>query len=324
VSDSAKRSAELERSARWREQLGAVFSELAPAPVGAGDPQGQLKGITLGRVTAHELSGTPQLVRRTPAAVRREPSDRVKICLQVSGRAIVHQERGEAVVEPGQMVIYDTGRPYELRLEGAWTCAVMAFPRDALGLPGRVVTGALLRAFPTGVGPGAVLSGFVAEAVLQAQTIRRGAAERLGEAGLHLVAGTLSECSWRPSDAAADAIRMRVLAYIRAHLVDPQLSHATVAAAHHLAPRSLDRLFEHEPLTVTGYIRSCRLEAVRRDLSDPLLADERIAAIAARWCFVDPANFTRAFRAHFGTTPSAVRRGATTSGDASNGVPIEV
>ena len=78
-----------------------------------------------------------------------------------------------------------------------------------------------------------------------------------------------------------------------------------------MAPRTLDRLFEHEPLTVTGYIRSCRLEAVRRDLSNPLLAYRSIATIAARWCFVDQAHFTRAFRAHFGTTPSAVRRGAT-------------
>jgi AraC-like DNA-binding protein len=305
------RSAGLERAVRSREQLGAVFSQLAPEPVTTGEPEGQLTGIRLGRLTAHEVSGTPQLVRRTPRAVRREPSDQFKICLQVSGRAIVHQDRDEVVIEPGQMVIYDTGRPYDLRLEGLWTCAVVAFPRDALGLPTRVVSAALLRAFPVGLGPGAVLSAFVAEAVRQAETIGRGAAERLGEAGLHLVAGTLSESGSRQGDAAADAARMRVLAYIRAHLDDPQLSHATVAAAHHMAPRTLGRLFEHEPLTVTGYIRSCRLEAVRRDLSDPLLADRSIAAIAARWCYVGQAHFTRAFRAQFGMTPSAVRRATT-------------
>jgi AraC-like DNA-binding protein len=268
---------------------------------------GQLTGITLGRLTAHQVNGNPQLIRRTPAAVRREPSDRIKICIQLSGRAVVHQDRGEAIIKPGQMVIYDTGRPYELRLEGLWTCAVIAFPRDALGLPTRVVNDALLHSFSVGVGPGAVLSGFVGEAVRQSETIGPGAAERLGEAGLQLVAGTLSEFVPRKGGA-ADAARIRILAYIRAHLDDPLLSHAIVAAAHHMAPRTLSRLFQHEPLSVTGYIRSCRLEAVRRDLSLDVLANQSIAAIAARWCFVDQAHFTRAFRAQFGMTASAIRR----------------
>jgi AraC-like DNA-binding protein len=74
-----------------------------------------------------------------------------------------------------------------------------------------------------------------------------------------------------------------------------------------MAARTLHRLFEEEPCTVTGYIRSCRLEGVRRDLADPLLAHRSVAAVAARWCFTSPAHFTRAFRARYGVNPSAVR-----------------
>jgi AraC-like DNA-binding protein len=43
-------------------------------------------------------------------------------------------------------------------------------------------------------------------------------------------------------------------------------------------------------------------------LSHTLLANQSVAAIAARWCFVDQAHFTRAFRAQFGMTASSVRR----------------
>jgi AraC-like DNA-binding protein len=75
-----------------------------------------------------------------------------------------------------------------------------------------------------------------------------------------------------------------------------------------MSARTLHRMFEHEASTVTDYIRSRRLGAVLRDLTDPVLANRSIAAIAARWCFTDQAHFTRAFRARYGISPSAARR----------------
>jgi transcriptional regulator GlxA family with amidase domain len=60
-------------------------------------------------------------------------------------------------------------------------------------------------------------------------------------------------------------------------------------------------------MAVSGLIRHERLEAVRRDLEDPLLANRSVAAIAARWCFFDAAHFSRVFRQHYGYPPSAVR-----------------
>lgn len=305
------READPGRAEEWREALGSTFNRLAPEPLGDGSPRGRMAGAGLGSLVAFEVSGSPQIVRRTTGAVRKAPTDLLKICLQVSGRATVHQAGAEVVVEPGQMALYDTARPYDLRLEGSWACAVLAFPYSALALPRHAVDGALMRALSLTDGPGAILAGFVTSAVLQRDAIPGGAAERLGEAGLHLVAGALSSSS-RPvgeaGAAAADAARLRVLAYIRAHLDDPDLSHSQIAAAHHIAPRTLSRLFENEPVSVAAYIRSNRLHAVHRDLGDPLLARRSIAAIAARWCFPEQAHFTRAYRAEFGLTPSQSRR----------------
>lgn len=102
-------------------------------------------------------------------------------------------------------------------------------------------------------------------------------------------------------------MRLQILGYVRARLSDPELSHGQVAAAHHMRGRTLHRLFEREPYTVTDYIRTQRLAAVHRDLADPLLANRTIAAVAARWGFRNEAHFTRAYRAHFGTTPSRGR-----------------
>jgi AraC-like DNA-binding protein len=236
------------------------------------------------------------------------PADLLKICVPLTGHATVCQDDREIPVGPGEMAIYDTGRPYRLRLDDQWTCAVIAFPRAALHLPAQVVLASMAHAWPLSGGPGAVLAGFVATAVGRGDAIAAASADRLGEAGLHLVAGTLTEAASPAGEGAADAQRLQVLAYVRAHLADPGLTHARVAAAHHMAARTLHRLFEHEPHTVTDHIRAGRLEAARRDLADPLLARRSIAAIAARWCFPGQAHFTRAFHARFGITPSQARR----------------
>jgi AraC-binding-like domain len=52
----------------------------------------------------------------------------VKVCVPLHGRATVHQDDREIVLLPGQLGLYDIGRPYELRLEGSWSCAVLAPP----------------------------------------------------------------------------------------------------------------------------------------------------------------------------------------------------
>ncbi len=295
------------RAEAWREELGGAFGQLTPVAIGERSLDGRLAGQHLGSVAAYQVSGTPQIVRRTPTAIRAVPIDLYKLCVQQAGRATIRQGDCEVVLEPGQMAIYDTGKPYELRLEQTWTCAVMAFPRDALGLPEPIVAAAMHHAYALNEGPGTVLAGFVASAAAPGGTLHQAAADRLGEAGLHLVAATLSESALMAHEDTADALRLQILGYIRTHLADPGLSHNQVAAAHRLGPRTLHRLFEREPRTVTDQIRSLRLEAVHRDLADPLLANRSIAALAARWCFTDQAHFTRAFRARFGLTPSRSR-----------------
>ncbi|NTW39478.1 MAG: helix-turn-helix domain-containing protein, partial [Cellulomonadaceae bacterium] len=40
---------------------------------------------------------------------------------------------------------------------------------------------------------------------------------------------------------------------------------------------------------------------------DPLLLDESVTQIAARWTFTDAAHFSRMFKATYGVTPSSYR-----------------
>jgi AraC-like DNA-binding protein len=99
-----------------------------------------------------------------------------------------------------------------------------------------------------------------------------------------------------------------VHAFIEQRLADPALSPATIAGAHHVSVRYLYKLFEGRHRGVAGWIRERRLERSRRDLLDPALAARPVSAIAARWGLVDPAHFSRLFRAAYGVPPLEYRR----------------
>ncbi|MEU8542146.1 AraC family transcriptional regulator [Streptomyces sp. NPDC048717] len=105
----------------------------------------------------------------------------------------------------------------------------------------------------------------------------------------------------------------RVQAYVQEHLAAPDLTPDTIAAAHHISTRYLHRIFQQQGLTVAAWVRRQRLDRCRLDLADPSLGDLPVRRVAARWGFDEPASFTRAFRAAYGTTPGAfrVRAGST-------------
>lgn len=101
---------------------------------------------------------------------------------------------------------------------------------------------------------------------------------------------------------------LEIQTFIQQHLDEPQLSPNDIAGAHHISVRYLHRLFADQDLTVAAWIRHQRLDRCRRDLTDPLLHRRPVHAIAAKWGFIRPADFTRVFRAAYGMPPSEYRR----------------
>lgn len=294
--------------ALWRDRLGTTFADLVPAPLDrAIQPEGTLCGLDLGGAAVFTVSGRPQAVRRTTTAMRHSPADMLKVCVQLRGRATVQQDDVELVLDPGQFAVYDMSRPYALRLEGTWTCAVMAVRRELIEVPAARLDKAMGRAYPSSQGLGLLLSQFITSTVSQRDCLEAAAIGKLGDAGACLLTGSLTEDGDVAAHGETEILRDRVMAYIRARLEDPRLSRATIAAAHRMSPRTLDRLFCGQEASVSGFIRRERLEAVRHDLENPALQHRSVAALAARWCFFDAAHFSRIFRDAYGCPPSQAR-----------------
>ncbi|RAX48933.1 hypothetical protein DQ353_12495 [Arthrobacter sp. AQ5-05] len=80
------------------------------------------------------------------------------------------------------------------------------------------------------------------------------------------------------------------------------------ASAHRVSLQTLQRSFAGTGRGLSSLIRRRRLEAVRRDLVDPRLANPTIAEIAAAWCLPDAQWLAKAFKAEFDLSPSEFRR----------------
>ncbi|ROO88186.1 AraC-like DNA-binding protein [Actinocorallia herbida] len=160
------------------------------------------------------------------------------------------------------------------------------------------------------------------------RALRRGAdqitegpvADDLGQATLSLVRALIASVGAPPDtrrEIAEETRFDRVLAYVRAHLTDPDLTPARVAAVHNISLRSLYRLCDEHGLGLAQWIIRRRLEGARRDLAAPEHAHRTIEAVARSWGFTSPTHFSRRFREAFATTPRAWRATATspTAGD---------
>jgi len=92
------------------------------------------------------------------------------------------------------------------------------------------------------------------------------------------------------------------------NLADPSLTLARVARTHGMSLRQLDRLFQSVGTTPAAWLRDQRLDRCRRDLVDPAHSGTPAAAIGARWGFIDPTTFNRAFHRAYGSPPGEYRR----------------
>ncbi|WP_425955866.1 helix-turn-helix transcriptional regulator [Xylanimonas sp. McL0601] len=102
-------------------------------------------------------------------------------------------------------------------------------------------------------------------------------------------------------------LRARVVGHIAAHAGDAELTPARLAADVGISPRTLERLFEHAPMSVAAHIAHARLDLALELLRDPRLAHLGSDDVAARAGFTSTSRLQRAVLTATGLTPSAYR-----------------
>lgn len=273
---------------------------------------GEVASAALGAVTLSEVSASHAIVERTPRLIRQDDPELYKFGLQVSGSSIIEQHDRQAHLRPGDFAIYDTSRPYRIAFSDDFKMTVAMFPRNLIQLPHQHMAKLTAVRLAGDTGLASLLSPLMRG--LSAGLSDQGGviAAHLGDAVVDLVTAAFAQqlAITLPTDVPSShrALLSQVYRFIDENLANPDLSSRVIAAAHFVSVRQLQKIFEAEGESVTAVIRQRRLERCRRELVDPLQRDVQIAAIGAKWGFLDPAHFSRLFRATFGASPREYRQ----------------
>jgi AraC-like DNA-binding protein len=255
-------------------------------------------------------------VARTPLLIRRADPESYRLVLNVRGRSGLNHHHQDVTLDPGDLLLCDTSFPFHgwrgSRTEGIERWIMATFPRRKLPLhPDRVrcVLGARLCGTD---GVNALLRDYLRRIADDSPHHNAATAHGLAAVMLDLLAVVLADEldmeRFVPPESRDRTLLVRMQAFIDDHLSDPNLTPNAVATAHHVSTRTLQRVFQGNGLTVSGWIREQRLARCRRDLADPRLGQRPVHAVAARWGYVDAAHFSRAFHAAYGIGPLAFRQ----------------
>jgi AraC-like DNA-binding protein len=307
MADPENSTATTSRLAGWRDLVRERFVALE---IAAPEPErftGTVRNTRVGHLDVATVDSTSQVCRRTAGLASRDSEALFQVGLLTRGAAVLSQDGREARLARGGYAVYETDRPFVWDLSGDWQLQVFTWSRPMVALSPAASRRMTARSLDGEAGIGGIVGRMLQDLAEAPPRLSLAGGTRLAEEVAELVATVAGESPGLPAGPAgsSDLLR-RIDDYIAEHLADPGLGAAQIARSHFLSTRHLHRLFAEANWTVGLRIRAQRLERCRRDLSSAA-TDVPVAVIARRWGFADPASFSRAFRASFGTTPTRYR-----------------
>jgi AraC-like DNA-binding protein len=305
-----------EKTAAWME---AAALALVPKRCRVPEPERFAARVSVMELGPAQLSAnlfTPFSCYRSPRLVRQSDPELYQLAVITSGRQSIEQAGHHASLEPGEMIFYDSSRPFEAAVgtdgDGRGGGSLMVqFPRELMPLPDKVVAPLCGSRLSGSTGIGHVFRQTLSALADTETDFTDRDRARLGTTIVDLAAAVVArQCEQTSAlvpEARTEALYHEIRAFIRRHVDDPDLTPPAVAAAHCISTRTLHRIFQTRGETVSGTIRAERINRCRRDLADPGLRAVPVGSIGARWGFPRASDFTRAFKAATGMTPTVYR-----------------
>ena len=266
---------------------------------------------SFGAVEVLTATGTNHAHTRSERDVVAGDPDTLQIALSMSGSTDVEQDGRQARATAGEIIFFDSSRPFRLSSERDFDLQVWAVPKALLRLSQK--QSQLITATPLSTRSGVtrIVDQFLRTTLSHRTTLEIDPqVEAIGQHAVDLV-GTLIHSSFGKTVDIADAtavLHEQIRSFIQLHHVDVDLNPSVIARAHHVSLRKLHAVFATYNLSVMDAVRSVRLEAVRRELNDERFTHLTLGNIAARHGFSTFSGFSRAFKAQFGVTPAGYRQ----------------
>ena len=299
-----------ERAGFWREVVCSVYVPMNAEPLVRQAFHARMDvRAARGRVYS-AIDAGPQRVSRDAAQIARdEARDIYTFMVQRAGTCGVEQAGANALLLPGDMLLFDNSQPYRLLFDQPFRQTVIQAPRACFGAMAGDLGRHLAQRLPPTGGFGRLLQGFVKGLDEALPDTDDGEAAVLVDELFHLLAAH-SAATRVPDDGGPTSQRAlfgRAQRYARERIADPDLDAAAIARGQKVSPRTLQRAFASHGTGVMRWLRDERLARCAAALADPALAPRAIADIAIANGLRDVTAFCRSFKSRYGRTPGGWR-----------------
>lgn len=300
-------------SARSRHWHDAIASTYFPLELMFKEPDrfnGELAIWRLGDISLSRLNSDPLLYRRRRRHCANERSEQFLITVPARADVFFSQCGTDVRCSPGGFLLERSNEPYEFGHEQPADLWVLKVEAAALAgrirAPGRFCS----MTFDAANGAGGMFADMLHLIPGRFDAMTEEVRNTVGQQLIDLLVLSL-KADERTLTSASSTVReahlTRIEAFVRRNLHDHDLDMEGIARACRISTRYLHELFRDTNQTLGQWIRDQRLAACRAQLGDPANR-QTVAEIAYRWGFGDQAQFSRAFRAHFGQSPMEYRR----------------
>ena len=286
------------------------------------DFPGTYRSQTLGALTVTQAAGARHSVQRD--SPWRDSCDSgaeqyLLVIWQRRGTATLVQHGSTLRLVPGDMLVHEAGHPYRLDFEETFEVTLARIPAAPMrSLCPQVDT--LLGVVQNCRQPQVALLTAMADCHVATDyaTLPRAAAVHAAEALRQTLAAcalamVVAEQQRRPSLSQYHLGRIRQYALKR--IGDSGLSINELVEALGISAAHIHRLFAGEAQSFSTWLWDTRLKLCHLALRAPECSGQPISQIAYQFGFNHPAHFSRAYRNHFGMTPSAWRAGTPVAAD---------
>ncbi|MEV6229951.1 helix-turn-helix domain-containing protein [Saccharopolyspora shandongensis] len=305
---------DVDKLAFWNQAITRTLGPQAVTPRNDDVFAGRLTADFLGYLKVATIEADAQRMIRMPQHAARLDREFVSIGLQEQGRSELIQGSRTARLSPGDLVVYETSHPYTLDQYDRFRMHLFHVPRQAVALPNSDICAVAATTLPTDSGVATMLAPLLSMLARKATSCPPRVGEQLAGTVTDLLAMLISERIGEDESTGernvGQVMARRVREYVNQHLADPDLSPEAIAAHHRISVRYLHKIFEGEGTTISRWIQQRRLEECSRELAQRRRVIPTVSAVAQRWGFVNPAHFSRVFRAAYGMSPREWRNAA--------------
>jgi len=302
---------EYERFDYWRELICDVFVRLDCTSPSRRSFSGSIYNQVFSKMQISSMRADRMRVERSRRQIAKSCEDYFLIAIQGYGSSVGSQDGRQVHLNPGDLALFDSTRPYQVYFEPG-------FRHDVLRIPRRVFhrrVGGLDTLTSTLIsgrhGAGKLASRFLRALPKELGSLHENTAMQLSNTCLDILSLALGDLSARAKVQQTTTLSMwliKIKNFIEEELHDPELSPSTIANAFGISTRYLNIIFENEKNSTGKYIWERRMEKCYLDLAADAHAGRSISDIAFGWGYNDMSHFSRSFRARYGMSPRDFRK----------------